>query len=216
MHYNGQLLLDKVLHEKYFLNKKNGTFIECGAFDGVIESNTLFFYENLDWRGYNIEPVPKIFEALKNNRKEDKNLNLALSNIDGISIFTQAIAADVPFYDGHFGNGSLQHTNDHLLELYNRRCKFEKYEVETITISTFYKKFKIDKQVDLFILDVEGHEAEVLSLLYEIDKNIAPNIIAVEYGHCGKENIFKHLFPLGYDLEYQDKINLVFKLTKND
>lgn len=216
MKYHGQLLLDKVLHEKFFLNKREGTFIECGAFDGVIESNTLFFYEKLDWRGYNIEPVPRIFEALKNNREKDKNFNLALSNVDGTSIFTQAIAADVPFYDGHFGNGSLQHTNNHLLELYNRRCKFEKYEVETTKISTFYKKSQIDKRIDLFILDVEGHEAEVLSCLEEVDRNIAPSVIAVEYGYCGKENIFKYLLPLGYKMEYQDKINLVFKLTQHD
>lgn len=216
MKYHGQLLLDKILHEKFFLNKRGGSFIECGAFDGVIESNTLFFYENFDWRGYNIEPVPKIFEALKNNREKDKNFNLALSNIDGTSIFTQAIAVDVPFYDGHFGNGSLQHTSNHLLELYNRRCKFEKYEVETMKISTFYKNFKIKKQIDLFILDVEGHETEVLSCLEEVEKSIAPNVIAVEYGHCGEENIFKYLLPLGYKMEYQDKINLVFKLTDHD
>lgn len=216
MKYHGQLLLDKILHENFFLNKRDGSFIECGAFDGIIESNTLFFYENLDWRGYNIEPVPKIFEALKNNREKDKNFNLALTNVDGTNIFTQAIAADVPFYDGHFGNGSLQHTNNHLLELLNRRCRFEKYEVETMKISTFYKKNKIQKQIDLFILDVEGHETEVLSCLKEVEKSIAPSVIAVEYGHCGEENILKYLLPLDYKIQYQDKINLVFKLTDHD
>jgi len=212
MEYYAQLLLDKVLHEKYFLNKKDGIFIECGAFDGKIESNTFFFYKNLNWRGYNFEPVPTIFSHLQKNRPLDININMALSNIDGISTFTQAIAADVPYYDGHFGNGSLSHTQEHMNELKNRNCKFEQYSIQTMTIPTFYKNYKIDRQIDLFVLDVEGHEDSVLSQLYLINKTILPNVIVTEYGHCGEEKIKNYLLPLGYTCEYKDAINLVFKL----
>lgn len=212
MQYYAQLLLDKVLHERYFFNKKDGIFIECGAFDGKIESNTLFFYENLNWRGYNFEPVPTIFSYLEKNRPYDTNINMALSNVDGISTFTQAIASDVPFYNGHFGNGSLNHTEQHLNELKNRNCKFEQYSVKTITLPTFYQYYNIDKQIDLFILDVEGYEGKVLSQLHKINNKLIPQIIATEYGHCGEEEINRHLLPLGYVCDYKDKINLVFKL----
>lgn len=212
MEYYGQLLLDKVLNERYFLNKKNGIFIECGAFDGRLESNTYFFYKNLDWRGFNFEPVPVIFSHLQNNRPQDVNINFALSDSDGIKTFTQAIADDVPFYNGHFGNGSLQHTDNHMSELNNRSCRFEQYSIQTITIPTFYESYKIDKQIDLFVLDVEGHEDKVLSTLHQINKHLLPKIITTEYGHCGQDVINNLLLPLGYIMDYKDEINLIFKL----
>jgi len=212
MQYYGQLNLDYVIHNRYFSNKTNGTFIECGAFDGVIDSNTLFFYKNLNWTGFNIEPLPNIYEYLKKNRPNDTNLNMALSDSDGIKKFTQAISNSVHYYGGHFGNGSLEHTQEHLNELNNRGCRFETFDIETITLPTFFDRYKIEKQIDLFILDVEGHEGRVLSELYKVNKNLMPKIIAAEYGHCGEEEINKFLLPLGYVLDYKDAINLVFKL----
>jgi hypothetical protein len=64
MKYYGQFNppVDKVLHERYFLNKFNGVSIECGAFDGVIENYTKFFEENYNWKTINIEPLPHIFK----------------------------------------------------------------------------------------------------------------------------------------------------------
>lgn len=212
MRYYGQLNLDSVIHNKYFLNKRNGTFIECGAFDGVIDSNTLFFYKNMGWVGFNIEPLPNIYYHLNNNRPRDINLNMALSDTDGVKTFTQAIADNVTYYDGHFGNGSLEHTPQHMQELNNRNCRFEKFEVKTITIPTLYEKFQINKPIDLFILDVEGHEGRVLSQLHKVNNKLFPKIIATEYGHCGEEEINKFLLPLGYTMDYKDDINLVFKL----
>ena len=212
MNFYGQNNLDKFIYEKYFLNKVNGTYIECGAFDGIIDSNTLFFNEYLNWHGYNFEPLPNIFQHLQNNRKNDINLNLALSDKTGIAIFTQAISDNVLYYNGHFGNGSLQHTKQHIKELNEKNCKYEKYSVNTITIFDFYKQYNIKNKIDLFILDVEGHEPNVLSLLHQINKNIIPSVIAVEYGHCGESEIFKYLYPLGYKLDYKDSINLVFSV----
>jgi FkbM family methyltransferase len=212
MQYYGQLNLDWVIHNKYFLNKTHGSFIECGAFDGVIDSNTLFFYKNLNWTGFNIEPVPHVYYHLNNNRPRDINLNMALSDSDGVKTFTQALANDVPYYGGHFGNGSLEHTKQHIQELNNRGCRYEEYQVKTITLPTLYEKYQINKQIDLFILDVEGHEGKVLSQLHKIQKSLMPKIIATEYGHCGEEEINKFLLPLGYTMDYKDAINLVFKL----
>lgn len=50
--------------------KKNGTFIECGAFDGEWISNTLGLEKNLDWSGVLIEADPNNFKnMLAKNRK---------------------------------------------------------------------------------------------------------------------------------------------------
>lgn len=212
MTYYGQLEIDSVLHNKYFLNKTNGTFIECGAFDGVMDSNTLFFYNNLKWRGINIEPLPNIYQHLIQNRVEDININMALSDTDGVKMFTQAISTSFVHYSGHFGNGSLEHTETHMQELQNRGCSFESFEIKTISIPTLYEQYQINKQIDLFVLDVEGHEAKVLSQLHKINKSLFPKIITTEYGHCGEEEIKNILLPLGYTIDHKDAINIIFKM----
>ena len=46
--FYGQSEQDKFIFERYFKDKKNGISIECGAFDRIMESSTLFFEENLE------------------------------------------------------------------------------------------------------------------------------------------------------------------------
>jgi FkbM family methyltransferase len=209
--YSGQLKIDAVLNEKIFKNKKNGFYLECGAFDGVIDSNTLFFNKYLGWSGVNIEPLPNIFLELQKNRKTDLNIKAALSDQTGKKIFTQAIAPDVSHYNGHFGNGSLEHTEQHLSQLNERKCVFEKFEVETYTLPDLFNKFKIDKCIDLFSLDVEGHEIKVLSKLSQLPASLHPKIFVVEYGHCGYANLIKTMEEIEYKETYSDNINVIFQ-----
>lgn len=209
--YTAQLEIDKILNERIFKNKKNGFYLECGAFDGVIDSNTLFFNKYMEWTGINIEPLPNIFLELQKNRKNDLNINAALSNETIKKIFTQAIAPDVNYYHGHFGNGSLEHTNQHLKELIDRGCVFQKFEVQTYTLPDLFSKFKIDKQIDLFSLDVEGHEIKVLSTLSSLHKNIHPKILVAEYGHCGYVNLIKTMKEIEYKEIYSDNINVILQ-----
>lgn len=209
MNYNGQMLIDKIIHEKYFKNKENGFFIECGAYDGIVDSNSLFFYENKNWRGINIEAVPILFKELIKNRTEDKNLNLALSDSEGVSTFTQAIDPKYKLYGGNFGNDSLKHTDTHKQELIKRKCTFNEYEVKTESLATLFQKY-VDKKPELFILDVEGHENIVLSTLKKIDASLHPEVWCIEYGYSGFEAIVHSMNNSGYKLDYKDSINLLF------
>lgn len=210
MKFHGQLQIDRIIYEKYFLKKKNGFYIECGAYDGKMDSNTLFFHLNLDWKGINIEALPNLFNALQENRKNDINLNFALSDREGTATFTQAVSKNFPYYDGHFGNGSLEHTEVHKKDLLKRNCSFVKYDVKTECLPSLFTKH-VEKRPDLFILDVEGHEAKVLSKLSEISEDLHPLVWCVEYGYAGYENILDIMTKNNYSLDYRDRINLLFK-----
>jgi hypothetical protein len=59
--------------------KRNGFYIEMGAFDGVQESNTRFFELCLGWKGLLIEASPTTFENLKHNRPHNHLVNVAPS-----------------------------------------------------------------------------------------------------------------------------------------
>ena len=63
---NGQANQPILIDEKVFKNRiKNGFFIEAGAYDGEIFSNTLFFELKQRWTGLLIEPNPDAFKLLK-------------------------------------------------------------------------------------------------------------------------------------------------------
>ena len=66
-----------------YLNFKDGFYIECGANDGINQSNTWYFEKSLNWRGILIEPNKQIFKELKKNRSS-KNIfkNVALVSED--------------------------------------------------------------------------------------------------------------------------------------
>jgi hypothetical protein len=57
------------LVDKYFEGKRNGFFIEAGAWDGVHLSNSLFFERERNWSGILIEPN---FEAFRNLTKSGR------------------------------------------------------------------------------------------------------------------------------------------------
>ena len=46
------------MYENLFYKVKNKTFLEIGACDGLMDSNTLFFEKELNWNGTLIEANP--------------------------------------------------------------------------------------------------------------------------------------------------------------
>ena len=48
-----------------YLNFKYGFYIECGANDGIIQSNSWYFDKYKNWKGILIEPIPRLFKELK-------------------------------------------------------------------------------------------------------------------------------------------------------
>jgi hypothetical protein len=53
---------------RFYNYKKNGFFIEIGASDGILLSNTYLLERNYNWRGICVEPIPSNYELLCKNR----------------------------------------------------------------------------------------------------------------------------------------------------
>ena len=75
--------------EKVTSSKRNGTFVDVGAFDGVTTSNTYYLEKNLGWTGICIEASPQFFEHLKQIRTS-VNVNKAVMPYTGTCKFTDA------------------------------------------------------------------------------------------------------------------------------
>lgn len=69
---------DKFLEEEVFAGRSGGVFVEAGALDGVLHSNTLFFERERGWTGLLIEPNPFAFAKLVENRSKCSHMSAAL------------------------------------------------------------------------------------------------------------------------------------------
>lgn len=131
--------LDKKLLK--YLNFRDGFYIECGANDGVNQSNTWYFEKSLNWRGILIEPNKKIFKELKKNRSS-KNI------FENVALVSESF------------DKKIYLTNNNLESKLTDNPDNCSIEVFTQTLNDILKKNKIFK-INLFCLDVEGYEAEV-------------------------------------------------------
>ena len=137
MKYYGQHFpsgqVDKFLHQKYFMNKENGFFIECGAADGFNLSSCKFFEETMGWKGVNMEASPDKYAQLIKNRPDSYlNINKGLLHEKGKFIFRDDQVTDPTRFPG-WGNGSFQHTEKHFMELYHMGIQLKDSEIETMT-----------------------------------------------------------------------------------
>lgn len=195
---------DQVLFDTYFRDSPPGVFMECGAFDGVSESSCLFFEESLGWTGVNIEPVPFVFERLRVNRPKACNIHAALSDHCGEGRFTHAIH---PVHGVWFGNGSLSHSRAHREDLDTQGCRFESFNVPLITYREVLRISGLTR-LDLFVLDVEGHELEAIAGMDGADA--LPRVLCVEYGMIDVAVLDSRLTALGYSRDRVVHNNLVY------
>lgn len=194
--------VDKFLYERYFSTfDYPGFFIECGAADGLTESSCKFFEESLGWRGINIEPSHFLFESLKLNRPKATNVNVGLSSENGKNEFTNVIH---PIHGKVFGNGSIQHVPSHRDDLVRQGCSFETCSIKTRTFRDLIVELNV-AEIDLMVLDVEGHELSVLKGMKRA--KTMPRIFCVEYGQLGLDAITPALTELGYQLDCIQFVN---------
>jgi len=175
--YYSQCQEDIFLNENIFKNKKNGTYIELGALDGILYSNTKFFEDTLNWTGILIEPHPDKFILLKQNRPN----NFLFNNL--VSCHEEPLEFRY-FVDAHAAVSGVENTlSQHHFDVYfesnnewNKLLPQNKIFIKPIKLSEIVKESKLT-HIDLLSLDVEGHEYEVLQ---SWDFSIPIDVILIE------------------------------------
>lgn len=193
--------VDRYLFERFFPTLRGGVSLECGAQDGLADSSCLFFEESRGWRSVNVEASPPIFERLRRNRPSSTNLNVALSNRSGTARFTHVVS---PEYGDNFGNGSLGHLPVHREELSRQGCSFVEHEVRTVTYPELISEAGLTR-LDLFVLDVEGHEPQVFESMRH--GALLPSVLCVEHGHFGVEKVRAMLSGLPFRFDSELHVN---------
>ena len=171
--------------------KQGGFFVEFGATDGVLLSNTWLLEKSFQWEGICAEPNPKFFEKLQSNR----NCILSPACVHRISgEKMQFVLADV------FG-GLLAHAreDDHLAKRAAYEANGEIMEVETISLMDLLDHHNAPRIIDYLSIDTEGSE---FTILEGIDwARYQFRCITVEHNFAAqRQQICKLLMANGYEL----------------
>ena len=167
--------LDRKL-EKY-LDGRNGFFIECGANDGLRQSNTYWFERFRGWRGLLIEAVPDNAERCRRNRPRSCTVNTALVASEDVATVRIRTADLMAHVSGSFATAE-EEARHHAYALEVQELgRIEEITGPATTLDQVWRQQGIT-HVDLFSLDVEGFELEVLKGM-NVSRN-RPRFILVE------------------------------------
>jgi FkbM family methyltransferase len=199
--------LDAVIWHRYFFNWRSpGVCAECGAGDGVSESTCYTFERHLGWKAINIEAFARHYSALERNRPRAINIHAALSIDSASKTFRQAVH---PVHGNNFGNGSVRHLQSHIDDLLQQGCRFEEVEVPGATWEAVCAQARLTT-LDLFVLDVEGHELDILRTFNS--RSILPSIFVIELWAENESEVTAILADLGYLDDGTYRNNRFFRL----
>ncbi len=182
--------------------KKDGLYVDIGAFRPKELSVTYYFYKKLGWSGITIEPNPAAKEKFETQRPRDCFINQGVGNREGI----------LNYYE--FKDPTL---NSFSQEVYknNEATFISKREIKVSPLRDILNEnLKDAQEIDLMNIDVEGLDREVLES-NDWDR-FSPKILVIEDHLFDPEKpldseIVQFIKSKGYKLKANCFISLVFE-----
>lgn len=191
LQFYSQYQQDKYVYEHFFKDKKEGVFVDVGAHDGIKLSNTFFFEKTLGWSGVCIEPIPEVYNQLKENRN-----CLCINGCifrDNEEVLFLRISGWAEMLSGILENYDPKHIKRIQNEVHQNGGSLEVIKVRSYDLTRLLLENHIE-HVDYLSIDTEGGE---LDILRSIDfSRIDIDVIEVENNYHGPFQAF--LEPLGY------------------
>lgn len=198
-----------IVMSKLMKNRTNGFFIEAGAHNGEYLSNSLYFERNLNWSGLLIEPITNSFQDLLSKHRNVFALNVCL---------TKNKPKLIKFKMADVLSGRIDYLNKNQLDYIPKYAKARSYEtvdyyVPCFSLNTILKAIDV-KNVDIFSLDVEGGEWEVLASIDYDQFNF--DLFCFEWFYVQKymRNIHELMARNGFSLMAQNHIDIFYQKLK--
>jgi len=199
---------EDLIIKKFFKKKQKGFYVDVGCYHPLDGNNTYLLYRK-GWTGINLDINKLSIELFNAARKEDHNVNVAVSNK----------SKKVKIYFRRKIN--MLNTVDKKFATINFKKGFQTKFINSNTLNSILKRSKFkNKKIDFLNLDIEGNE---LNALKSIDfKKYKPKLICVEihniekihknYSDYYKRNlIYKFLNNRGYKLLWKNGFSFIFR-----
>jgi FkbM family methyltransferase len=135
--------------------KPGGYFVEFGATDGVLLSNTWLLEKHFGWQGICAEPNPKLFERLKQNR----------SCLTSPACIYRSTGERMRFVlaDAYGGLEVLGQDDQHVNKRNAYAAAGDLIEVTTTSLMDLLQQNQAPPVIDYLSIDTEGSELEILA-----------------------------------------------------
>ena len=171
-------------------HKRGGFFVEFGATDGVLLSNTLLLEKMFGWSGLLAEPNPDYFAQLKKNRSSRvTDACIAAKSGETVEFVLADEFGGIKDYIDHDHHSSRRKSyaqlSDHVLQL------------ETISLDDFLKQNNAPTHIDYISIDTEGSELDILRAFPFEKWDVS--LWTVEHNYTkDRDEIFKIMTSNGY------------------
>jgi len=178
-----------------------GFYLEAGANNGVLQSNTLLLEENSQWSGLLVEPSSPAFKELLTTRPNNILINAALVDDSTVSqvagTFTRGSLMGSMHRDLRYRDGidMKRWSVEHLRRRAGLKPRIAISLVPAIRLEELLAQHQIST-VDLMVLDVEGFELQVLRGL----ETVAPRLVIIETRSEDSQEIAELMLSRGYIL----------------
>jgi FkbM family methyltransferase len=134
--------------------KRDGFFVEFGATDGVLLSNSWLLEKHFGWRGICAEPNPKLFERLQKNRSCHLSPACVYRKSGDRMRFVLA--------DAYGGLEELAGEDQHVAKRNAYTAVGDVIEVTTISLMDLLDQQGAPEVIDYLSIDTEGSELAIL------------------------------------------------------
>lgn len=172
--------------------KKGGFFVEIGACDGKLFSNTLLLEQHYGWNGILVEPARCWHEALRKNRKCKISYDFVSGKTGDAIMFCEAPQAE-------FSSAKKLSAADHHALRRKGGCE---YLVSALSLEDLLVKYSAPASLDFLSIDVEGSEYEILRT-FPFDRYSFQAIFCEHNYTAQREKIHDLLSSRGYIRKYE-------------
>ena len=188
--YFSQAGQDHYLNERIFRDRRDGTFVEIGGYDGWTGSNCVFFEKVLGWSGLVVEASPQLVKRIGETRSASV-IHAAVSDRDGTAEFLEVTSGLTQM------GGLVDHYDAETLQRIRRDERHSEIAVTvpSTRLDTLLRAHELEK-IDYLSIDVEGAERAVLGSLDFDEFDVAA--LSIENGRPGRESYEDIMDRAGY------------------
>ena len=195
------LEFDDVVCRQMFEFGEALSFVQVGAFDGVIQDPLRKYIVRCGWRGVMVEPQPRPVRSLRELYKDNDRITVlqtALDRQQGTRPFFTVDSPDAPPWAGALASFQKDVILKHADKIPGIENMIGQVSVDCITFDSVLDHLP-DRELDLLQIDAEGADGFILSC-FPFGR-VRPAIVHWEVRHLNlqeRENCLSRLAGFGY------------------